>query len=83
MRLTARRGVDVVLDPVGGSSFRDSYGLLAPLGRLVVFGVSQAVPGRRGSLSHAARLVLQMPAFRPLSLMNHNRGVFGLNLGRL
>jgi NADPH:quinone reductase-like Zn-dependent oxidoreductase len=24
-----------------------------------------------------------MPAFRPLSLMNHNRGVFGLNLGRL
>jgi NADPH:quinone reductase-like Zn-dependent oxidoreductase len=28
-------------------------------------------------------MLLQMPAFRPLSLMNRNRGVFGLNLGRL
>jgi NADPH:quinone reductase-like Zn-dependent oxidoreductase len=81
--ITANRGVDVVLDPVGGSSWRDSYALLAPLGRLIVFGVSQAVPGRRRSLWRAARLLLQMPAFRPLSLMNHNRGVFGLNLGRL
>jgi NADPH:quinone reductase-like Zn-dependent oxidoreductase len=81
--LTAQRGVDVVLDPVGGSSFRDSYALLAPLGRMVAFGVSQAVPGSRRSLWRAARLLLQMPAFRPLSLMNHNRGVFGLNLGRL
>ena len=27
--------------------------------------------------------VLRMPTFRPLSLMNHNRGVFGLNLGHL
>jgi NADPH:quinone reductase-like Zn-dependent oxidoreductase len=24
-----------------------------------------------------------MPRFHPLSLMNHNRGVFGLNLGHL
>ena len=83
MRLTGNRGVDVVLDPVGGRSFRESYALLAPLGRLVVFGVSQTVPGSRRSLWRAARLLLQMPAFRPLSLMNHNRGVFGLNLGRL
>jgi NADPH:quinone reductase-like Zn-dependent oxidoreductase len=82
-RLTRNRGVDVVLDPVGGRSFRDSYKLLAPLGRLVVFGVSQAVPGERRSLWSAARMMLQMPVFRPLTLMNHNRGVFGLNLGRL
>jgi NADPH:quinone reductase-like Zn-dependent oxidoreductase len=29
------------------------------------------------------RAVMQMPSFRPLSLMNHNRGVFGLNLAHL
>ncbi len=82
-RLTRNRGVDVVLDPIGGKSFRESYGLLAPLGRLVVFGVSRAVSGERRSLWQAAKTLLQMPAFRPLALMNHNRGVFGLNLGRL
>jgi NADPH:quinone reductase-like Zn-dependent oxidoreductase len=26
---------------------------------------------------------MQMPTFKPLSLMNRNRGVFGLNLGHL
>lgn len=83
MALTQGRGVDVILEPRGGASVRESYTLLAPLGRLVVFGVSDAVPGRRRSLWRAARLLWQMPAFRPLSLMNHNRGVFGLNLGRL
>jgi NADPH:quinone reductase-like Zn-dependent oxidoreductase len=83
MALTSGRGVDVVLDPRGGRSARESYALLAPLGRLVVFGVSDAVPGTRRSLWRAARLLLQSPAFRPLALMNRNRGVFGLNLGRL
>jgi NADPH:quinone reductase-like Zn-dependent oxidoreductase len=81
--LTANRGVDVVLDPLGGRSFRDSYGLLAPLGRLVVFGISRALPGERRSLWTAARVLLQTTAFKPLSLMNHNRAVLGLNLGRL
>src|SRR3954451_7330203 len=82
-RITNNRGVDVILDPVGGKSFATSYALLAPLGRLIVYGVSAVSRGERRSWWHAARTILQMPAFRPLSLMNHNRGVFGLNLGHL
>src|SRR5205823_6130168 len=35
-RITGNRGVDVVLDPLGGKSFTTSYQLLAPLGRLVM-----------------------------------------------
>ncbi|WP_020417317.1 NADPH:quinone oxidoreductase family protein [Amycolatopsis sp. ATCC 39116] len=35
---TAGRGVDVVLDPVGGDRFTESLRLLAPEGRLVVLG---------------------------------------------
>jgi NADPH:quinone reductase-like Zn-dependent oxidoreductase len=81
--LTHGRGVDVVLDPIGGASLRESYALLAPLGRLVAFGVSDAVPGARRNWWRAAKMLVRSPAFRPLSLMNHNRGVFGLNLGRL
>ena len=36
--LTDDRGVDVVLDPVGGDRFTDSLRCLAPLGRLLVIG---------------------------------------------
>ena len=57
--------------------------LLAPLGRLVMYGVSAVASGERRSWWRAARAVMQMPSFKPLSLMNHNRGVFGLNLGHL
>jgi NADPH:quinone reductase-like Zn-dependent oxidoreductase len=82
-RLTNGRGVDVVLDPVGGRSFETSYRLLAPLGRLVMFGVSAMSRGERRNWLHAARAIVQMPKFRPLSLINHNRGIFGLNLAHL
>ncbi|MCP2252098.1 NADPH2:quinone reductase [Prauserella aidingensis] len=36
--LTGGRGVDVVVDPVGGDRFTDSLRSLAPLGRLLVIG---------------------------------------------
>jgi NADPH:quinone reductase-like Zn-dependent oxidoreductase len=81
-RLTRGRGVDVVLDPLGGRSFAVSYRLLAPLGRLIMFGVSSVASERR-SVWRLARAWWDMPSFNPLSLMNRNRGVFGLNLGHL
>jgi len=37
-RLTGGRGVDLVVDPVGGDRFTDSLRCLAPLGRLLVIG---------------------------------------------
>jgi len=82
-RLTNGRGVDVVLDPIGGRSFADSYRLLAPLGRLVMYGVSSIAPGERRSVWRALTTIVRMPRFTPLSLMNRNRGVFGLNVGHL
>jgi NADPH:quinone reductase-like Zn-dependent oxidoreductase len=82
-RLTNGRGADVVLDPIGGQSFADSYRLLAPLGRLVMYGVSSVAAGERRNWCRALTTLARMPTFRPLSLMNRNRGVFGLNLGHL
>jgi NADPH:quinone reductase-like Zn-dependent oxidoreductase len=82
-RITKNRGVDVILDPIGGKSFKTSYRLLAPLGRLVLYGVSAVAPGERRSWWRAGRAMLQMPSFKPTSLMGHNRGVFGLNLAHL
>jgi NADPH:quinone reductase-like Zn-dependent oxidoreductase len=82
-RITGHRGVDVVLDPIGGRSFDTSYRLLAPLGRMVLLGVSSAAPGERRNWWRAARAVMQMRSFKPMSLINNNRGVFGLNLAHL
>jgi len=82
-RITNGRGADVILDPVGGRSFADSYRLLAPLGRLVVYGVSRLASGERRNVWRVLTTLLQMPRFHPLSLMNRNRGVLGLNLGHL
>jgi NADPH:quinone reductase-like Zn-dependent oxidoreductase len=81
--ITGKRGVDVILDPIGGKSFSDSYRLLAPLGRLIVYGVSSLASGEQRNWLHALVTMLRMPKFGPLSLMNQNRGVFGLNLGHL
>ena len=82
-RITRGRGVDVILDPIGGRSFTDSYRMLAPLGRLVIFGLSAAAPGERRSALRAFHAWWSTPRFNPLSLINRNRGVFGLHIGHL
>ena len=82
-KLTRGRGVDVILDPIGGRSFTDSYSMLAPLGRLIIFGLSAAATGEKRNAWRAFRAWFATPRFNPLSLINRNRGVFGLNLGHL
>lgn len=82
-RFTDGRGVDVILDPLGGDSFAASYALLAPLGRLVMFGVSNIAPSRTRDYVTILKTLWAMPRFKALSLINRNRGVFGLNVGQL
>src|SRR3954469_3210432 len=82
-KLTRGRGVDVILDPIGGRSFTDSYRMLAPLGRLIIFGLSAAAPGERRSIWRAFHAWLSTPRFNPMSMINRNRGVFGLHIGHL
>ncbi len=82
-RLTGGRGVHVVLDPIGGSSFKKSYALLAPMGRLFLFGNASMATGKKRNLITAGGTVLAMPRFHPLKLMDRNVGVFGVNLGHL
>ena len=82
-RLTDDRGVDIALDAVGGESFKKSYRSLASLGRLFVFGVSSFAPGTRRSMVAALSGLWKMPSFKPLNLMDRNRGVLGVNLGHL
>lgn len=82
-RLTDGRGVDIALDPIGGRSFKRSYDLLAPGGRLCCFGASSMSGSERRRLPRVIASLVQMPRFRPITLMNDNRSVAGVNLGRL
>lgn len=80
---TDGRGVDLVLDPVGGKSWSDGYALLAPAGRLVAFGLSSAAAGKTRSLLHAIGQVIRIRSYNPRALMDENKTVSGCNMGHL
>lgn len=82
LALTGPRGLDVVLDPFGGRSLRRSYRLLAPFGRLIVYGASTAIPGARRRVWPVVRMFVQSAPFWPMALLHDNRSVHGLHLGR-
>lgn len=82
-RLTDGKGVELIIDPIGGSHLKKSYRALRSTGRLGTFGISAA--SESGLLGRLKLLpaVVGMPLLHPVGLMNHNRGVFGVNMGHL
>jgi NADPH:quinone reductase-like Zn-dependent oxidoreductase len=81
--LTKGRGVDLVIDPIGGAHWKKSYAALRHTGRLGMFGVSTVSANGLAGKLNLLKLVLQTPRFHPFALLSKNRGVFGLNLGHL
>lgn len=83
MRLTNNRGVELVIDPLGGGHWKKSYQALRATGRLGMFGISTAsADGLKGKLG-MLKAAWQTPWFHPFGLLNKNKGVFGLNLGHM
>ena len=83
MQMTNGRGVELVIDPIGGGHWKKSYQALRSTGRLGMFGVSAAsANGLRGKLG-LVKAAWQTPWFHPFGLINKNKGVFGLNLGHM
>jgi synaptic vesicle membrane protein VAT-1 len=84
VRKFAPDGIEMVMDAIGGKSFRDSYKCLGPTGRLVVYGFSAAAaPTGKKDYIRGAKALLQTPRFHPLKLMADNIAVIGVNLGRM
>jgi NADPH:quinone reductase-like Zn-dependent oxidoreductase len=84
-RLTDDEGVDVIMDAIGPTSFRKDYRILRPGGRLIMYGLSEALNenGRsiKATVSSLRRIPTStMPCWNGGRLLNQNRGVFGLNL---
>lgn len=83
MRLTGDRGVELILDPLGGSHWKKSYKALRHTGRLGMFGISSVTDSKLPGPLRLLSVGLGLPLFNPVSLMNQNRAVFGVNMGHL
>ena len=83
--ITQGRGVELILDAIGGNLLKKGYRLLAPTGRLGMFGISSAVTQKERRLFDMLAMLARTPwfQFNPMSLINANKGVFGVNVGHL
>lgn len=81
---THGKGVELIIDPIGGSNFKKSYKALRSTGRLGMFGIS-ITSGNAGLAGqwNMLKMAVSLPFYHPVPLMNNNKGVFGINLGHL
>lgn len=81
--LTDGKGVDLILDPLGGKDWRKGMSILRPAGMLIAFGFANMSSGETRSILHMVREGVQIPLFTPLGLMDKNHAVAGVNIGHL
>lgn len=72
--------MDVIMDALGGKSFRRSYDMLRAGGRLICFGAAGVVSGEKRNLVAAGRTALTMPRFNLIKQMSASKAVIGLNM---
>ena len=82
-QLTDGKGVELIIDPLGGKNLKKSYKALRRTGRLGMFGISTASKSQSGGKLQLIKVVLQTSKFSPIRLMNANKGIFGVNMGHL
>ncbi|KAK1794438.1 hypothetical protein P4O66_011313 [Electrophorus voltai] len=83
IRKISPQGLDVVLDPLGGSDTQKAFNLLKPMGTLVVYGAANRLSGQRKNLLALAKSWYSQFTISALSLMHSNKAVCGFHLGYL
>jgi NADPH:quinone reductase-like Zn-dependent oxidoreductase len=75
---------DVIVDGIGGASFKRSYALLRPGGRLIALGASSIQQGEKRDLRRAVPQALRMiRGFSLIDQLSESKAVIGLNMKRL
>ncbi|XP_006901756.1 PREDICTED: synaptic vesicle membrane protein VAT-1 homolog [Elephantulus edwardii] len=77
------KGVDIVMDPLGGSDTAKAYNLLKPMGRVVTYGMANVLTGPKRNLVAMARTWWNQFSVTALQLLQANRAVCGFHLGYL
>ena len=83
MDYTNGYGVDLIIDPVGGKQWSESYSMLAPMGKLIVYGNQNLVQGKTRSRLALAKEFFSMPKIKPFEMIGQNKAIMGYHLGRL
>jgi synaptic vesicle membrane protein VAT-1 len=75
-------GYDVILDPNGYSTLKESYRHLVQSGRLLIYGFQSMLPRSGGKVNWLSLAVdwMRTPRFDPMSLCSENKSVIGFNL---
>ncbi len=83
MDITKDTGVDLIIDPLGGKSWKESYRMLAPMGKLIVYGDQKVVSGFRKNPLALLKEMFAIPRFNAGMMIGQNKGVIGYHLGKL
>ncbi|KAF6724988.1 Synaptic vesicle membrane protein VAT-1-like [Oryzias melastigma] len=81
IRKVSPKGVDIVLDPLGGSDTQKGFSLLKPLGILIVFGAANCVTGQKKNLFAMAKTWYNQLSLNTMKLMQTNKAISGFHLG--
>ncbi|XP_012710482.2 synaptic vesicle membrane protein VAT-1 homolog [Fundulus heteroclitus] len=81
IRNISPKGVDIVLDPLGGADTQKCFSLLKPLGMLIVFGAANCVTGQKKNLLAMAKTWYNQLTLNTLKLMQTNKAISGFHLG--
>ena len=76
--LNKDNGLDVIFDPVGGTSVRKGFRLLGAGGRLLTFGVSSM--NKNPSFFGKLKVLFQFGLYHPLQFLGGSKGMIGVNM---
>ncbi len=78
-------GYDIIMDPNGAATLKQSYGHLAPMGKLVIYGFHTMLTKGRGTPNWLKVFwdYLRTPRFNPLTMTSDNHSVLAFNLSYL
>ncbi|MFX0114020.1 MAG: NADPH:quinone oxidoreductase family protein [Candidatus Hodarchaeota archaeon] len=79
---TKGTGVDVILESIGGKVFRDSLSCLAPMGRIIVVGLSSIQFSKFNPFSWWGAW-RTLPRVNILKMLGLSQGIMAFHLGRL
>ncbi|XP_028675851.1 synaptic vesicle membrane protein VAT-1 homolog [Erpetoichthys calabaricus] len=83
IRKISPKGVDVVLDPLGGSDTSKAFNLLKPMGKLVTYGAANLLTGQKKNIMALAKTWWNQFSINAIQLMHSNKAVCGYHLGCL
>ncbi|XP_033499787.2 synaptic vesicle membrane protein VAT-1 homolog [Epinephelus lanceolatus] len=83
VRKISPKGMDIILDPLGGSDTHKAYNLLKPMGKLITYGAANMLAGQKKNLIAVAKNWYHQFSIHTLSLIQGNKSVCGFHLGYL